>query len=867
VQNVFCPFCTSVVTADTIQCPECGSDLSGVLSLIKTVEPEPTGAESQINVSLSDTAIAGDVNIVQQLQADTDDIVERLVDQLDCFDINKPGLSVPEGGFSRVDIEAAIPLVREDSNILKGMSSPHLVQFGKLLDSMGWPEVAKKVGKHLIERDDVQAEPLWLARSHLILARSSAETFDPAACIIHADKAAIAAKSGDLNGIEAYALYLSIDKRKDLAKDSSKQGERINAILESSGPEPGVAGAWCHLSLSRYLDAVNPDTAEHHEAMGFQHASNNSDLEAMVATLLATAENRIWTIKDNFWGNVKEESELNGLASYSMLVDLGNFVRSGSEHQLLAGIRTLTRHAKGRGMAEMQILASLVTTITDIQDLTSTTPHGSLDRQNRIKTILNDEKVSEGLDEILTRSYQGFDDSLFYQFALMDMTGTQLPRIARGYLEMERAYPNDSVKAMVLLYKGLHHAGNPAQEVIDNVADYLRSCKLGGDDVAWKLLSEIATHHSARIGEVPVERGQSDNFSILEEEPKLSKKKPLSALIFWFCSLVFVEEIYFLIRGDENSNVRYHLMARTANWHSNSSPGFDDIELFFSYIFIGMIVVSCLFSLFLFMTGSNQRKVIAITNRKKVSLLSLLILILIVHLAIIVTFFVDSGRFWSEDKDFDDYIVAFLITPIVTILLYLVANSNWANSWSGEYANVFHFPRLNLTIVLALYWIAMFVIFTAIHAEIVQPISDFEAREDIDIADCVFDNRNDRFVECNGFVLDDNQVRNAMLTEADFLYSVNLMLFSGLAVPLLFSGFTKKSLKVSAISILAVFAIFIAMFSLPQKSEIGTELLLSFLAVPLSYYVWMAPWPVEKLSVIEAPVSINAYQQITREMS
>jgi hypothetical protein len=267
------------------------------------------------------------------------------------------------------------------------------------------------------------------------------------------------------------------------------------------------------------------------------------------------------------------------------------------------------------------------------------------------------------------------------------------------------------------------------------------------------------------------------------------------------------------------------------------------------------------------MTGSNQRKVIAITNRKKVSLLSLLILILIVHLAIIVTFFVDSGRFWSEDKDFDDYIVAFLITPIVTILLYLVANSNWANSWSGEYANVFHFPRLNLTIVLALYWIAMFVIFTAIHAEIVQPISDFEAREDIDIADCVFDNRNDRFVECNGFVLDDNQVRNAMLTEADFLYSVNLMLFSGLAIPLLFSGFTKKSLKISAISILAVFAIFIGMFSLPQKSEIGTELLLSFLAVPLSYYVWMAPWPVEKLSVIEAPVSINAYQQITREMS
>ena len=45
------------------------------------------------------------------------------MNQLDRFDINKPGLAVPEDGFSRLDVEAAIPLVREDMNILKGMTS------------------------------------------------------------------------------------------------------------------------------------------------------------------------------------------------------------------------------------------------------------------------------------------------------------------------------------------------------------------------------------------------------------------------------------------------------------------------------------------------------------------------------------------------------------------------------------------------------------------------------------------------------------------------------------------------------------------------------------------------------------------------
>ena len=81
------------------------------------------GDDASIQVNLSDTAVAGDVNITQSLQADTEEIVEKLVNQLDRFDINKPGLAVPEDGFSRLDVEAAIPLVREDMNILKGMTS------------------------------------------------------------------------------------------------------------------------------------------------------------------------------------------------------------------------------------------------------------------------------------------------------------------------------------------------------------------------------------------------------------------------------------------------------------------------------------------------------------------------------------------------------------------------------------------------------------------------------------------------------------------------------------------------------------------------------------------------------------------------
>ena len=801
MQSVFCPFCTLEVADGTVECPECGSDLSGILSLVQTPEPVIQDSESPINVSLSDTAIAGDVNIVQQLQADTDDIVERLVDQLDCFDINKPGLSVPDEGFSRVDIEAAIPLVREDANILKGMSSPHLVQFGKLLDSMGWPEVAKKVGKYLLTREDVKSEPLWLARSHLILARSSSETFDPAACIIHADKAAGIANSAGLNDIESYALYISIDKRKDLSKDSSKQGERVSQLLESASPNPGVAGAWCHLALSRYLDSINPDTAEHHEAMGFQHASNHSDIEAMVATLLATAENRIWTIKDDFWHSVREESELNGLSSYSMLVDLADFVRSGSEHQLLAGIRTLTRHAQGRGMTEMNVLASLVSTITDLHDLTSTTKHGSQDRQSGLTRILSGEKVSHGFDEILTRSYQGFDHSLFYQFALMDMTGTQLPRIARGYLDMERAFPNDSVKAMVLLHKGLKHAGNPAQEVIDNVAEFLRDSKLGGDDIAWKLISEIATYHSARVGEVPAERGNQDNFAIVDRMQKISKQRPISALLFWFGLS------YLIADGFDYGFIRYNLMMRYGIYVEPMWR--DDIpHNYFSTLLGGIIIISFIFSIFMFFKGTIQRKLIDLRHDKKLSFTATLVIILLSHLVIFVNMFV------PRSNRGDDYFVILSCLAFITLICYMCANSKWANSFGGNYVS--YYPRFIFTMIIIMYFpIMLLLVNEAIYYN--GPVMDFESK----------------------------------MEKAYFAYGYNLMLLTTLVIPLLVSGLTKENLWVSLCSMAASFTIYIGLFyTFDYSSDEFVKsgfLAIAWLSIPLSYYVWMYPWPQERI--------------------
>jgi hypothetical protein len=531
-------------------------------------------------------------------------------------------------------------------------------------------------------------------------------------------------------------------------------------------------------------------------------------------------------------------------------------------------------------MTEMQTLASLVSTITDLHDMISTTQHGSQDRQSVINTILSGEKVNHAFDELLTRSYQGFDDSLFYQFALLDLTGTQLPRLARGYLEMERAFPNDSVKAMVLLYKGLHSAGNPAQEVIDNVAEFLRDSKLGGDDVAWKLLSEIATYHSARVGEVPAERGSTDNFAVSEDGQKLSKKRPISALIYWIVSLFFIEALADLFDGDE---IRYHLMMRAGNWPTpyamDNGMNYNFLNNdYLQIIFIGGIIVSAIFSFCLFAVGTNQRKITAIDGENKRSFLSLLFMILIANI-LIMHFIIQSqaNSYQYGQPGLDYYPLAFIIVGI-TIVIYSLGNSKWANTWNGSSVNAFHWPRFSLTFILIIYWFAMWVLLLNIHDDIVEPFDDFENEKpqttgswsynyyyyDVDIENCFHHpqyppgNTGSAVFFCKESQNSENleytnlDVSNAMVGEAAFFYGVNLMLFSTISLPLLFAGITKKNLKVSALSVLTVFFIFMVMFSTNSNKESFFSLIaMAWLAIPMSYYVWMSPWP-EEVTTTEA---------------
>jgi hypothetical protein len=153
----------------------------------------------------------------------------------------------------------------------------------------------------------------------------------------------------------------------------------------------------------------------------------------------------------------------------------------------------------------------------------------------------------------------------------------------------------------------------------------------------------------------------------------------------------------------------------------------------------------------------------------------------------------------------------------------------------------------------------MWVLLLNIHDDLVEPFDDFEDDYNVDIEDCTItyllninDADGDSVICDDGMTHYDTTIVNAMKGEAAFFYGVNLMLFSTISLPLLFAGITKKNLKVSALSVLTVFFIFMAMFSISSDEESFFSLIaMAWVAIPMSYYVWMSPWP-EEVTTTEA---------------
>jgi len=479
-----CSQCGGEVESGMAHCPWCGAAQSNVAG---------------VEVNISDSAVAGDVNIVQNFEADVEEMVGRLVGELQKVDWQEAGFRVPDSGITRTDVEPFITAVRENPLLIESMDTDPLLSFGCLLDAMGWPGLNKRIGTILLSRDEVNSDPERATRGHLISARAAMEAMEHRGALIHLDKAMTKAIEANSLGLISYCIYLMIRCKGDLGEDTTDLEIKASNHLARIGPSEESACSWAHLALSLHHSGNRPDLSEHHEVMAYHLAMNRRDIEARVASLLASSENRIWRIDNQEWPALRSETELNGLSHYSFLLDLAVGVEGSNTGQTRAKLRVMSRECEERGLKELHIMAWLIEFITRIGDVLSETPHGSALRQSAIDDIINDSETSKFMDQIIASGYHALDEIILFQFLRILHTGTALPPLAADYLKMTRGSTDLVVSFMLDVHDAMMAGENPI-EVLEHAIQMHQNSPLREIDTSHSLLVFLLNYHRAVQG-------------------------------------------------------------------------------------------------------------------------------------------------------------------------------------------------------------------------------------------------------------------------------------------------------------------------------------------------------------------------------
>jgi len=476
-----CPQCDGEVDAGMAHCPWCGAEQANVAG---------------VEVNIRDSAVAGDVNIVQNFEADVEEMVGKLVGELQKVDWNEAGFRVPEAGISRIDVEPFIAEVRKNPLLIESMDSEPLLSFGCLLDAMGWPAINKRIGQVLLSREGVINNSDRITRAHLISARAAMEAMAHKSALIHIENALAKV---DAPGLKSYCIYLAIRCKSDMGEDTSSLEAIANEHLELVGPGEESACSWAHLALSLHHSGNRPDLSEHHEVMAYHLAMNRRDIEARVAALLASSENRIWRIDENEWPVLRSETELNGLSHYSFLLDLATGIEGSSTGQTRAKLRMMARECEERGLSELNMMAWLIEFITRIGDVLSETPPASEQRQQALNEIINDPETSTFMDMIIASDYHALDEIILFQFLRILHTGNSLPPIASDYLKMTRGSTDLVVSFMLDIHDAMMAGENPVAVLNQAMQMHIES-PLREIDTSHTLITYLLNHHQSAQG-------------------------------------------------------------------------------------------------------------------------------------------------------------------------------------------------------------------------------------------------------------------------------------------------------------------------------------------------------------------------------
>ena len=439
---------------------------------------------SSPSINIQDSAIAGDVTIINQ-NLDPEALVATIRQEMASFESHGVGFRMPEGGFSRGDIEALIPSLEQDPAPLRDLPSTELLEFGRLLRAMARPRLLNSVANLLIGRPDVEVDATLLAGSHLLRSDAAASLLRTRAARMHALEAVEVARTAGLARLHAAALHAAIRTSKELAEDRASLVREADDLLERIGRRDDLAAAWLHLALGEHHDEGRRGLADHHESMGLDLARKAGDLEAQILATVLSADNTHWVITQHVWDDLRHQSVSHGLSFYGMLIDVADLVRSQQDARLLSSVRTIRRQASDRGLVEMEVMSSLLEMTRGFSKVLEDHAPGSEGMRAALQTVIEDDEHVRAMDEVLTASYLGLDSNLVFFFTLLALHTGSLHEQARAYLAIPRHSTSLSIRSMIRIVDHLGSDGRVDPEILAEIHRDLHQFKVRADDPVW----------------------------------------------------------------------------------------------------------------------------------------------------------------------------------------------------------------------------------------------------------------------------------------------------------------------------------------------------------------------------------------------
>ena len=485
------------------------------------------------SISLQDSAIAGDVTIVQNT-LDSNELIQKLKHELTQFKSGGVGFRIPEGGFSRQDIEALIPQLQRDPSPLRELPSTQLIEFGRLLRAMAQPKLLAVISSQLLGRDDVKSSPEQHAASHLIRSDAESAVLRTKSALNHAKNAFEIAHENGFIEIASCALHTCIRCCKELALDRTSFVEQTEAYLEKYGQAHDLTAAWLHLALGEHHDTARPGLADHHESMGLDRARKAGDLEAQILALVLSADNSHWVIREHIWEDLRKSSDTYGLRFYSMLINLADFVRHGEYERLLAGIRNVQKISRESGLVELEVMGSLMQLTQGIHHIIEDTSAPSAQKASLIRELMRQQHITEAMDAVLTEGYLGLDEELVFFFGLLAFNNQTLPGQCKAYLNLPRESTTVSIRSMLMLLSGINENGTFDQRILRDVKKTLIDKEITIEQPVWRLY-ELAA------------KGKREQTVTVQQREQFVNRNPIPAdygrFIYWFVTVIWMVEI------------------------------------------------------------------------------------------------------------------------------------------------------------------------------------------------------------------------------------------------------------------------------------------------------------------------------------